>query len=112
MILKHVENYALFGRTKWTQNQHREDQNRFQGPGPTKSGITELFGPPAMLGALTSPVKGAFSVGIVTLLHFLSKLSKNIIPQCICAMRDPIEGRKATSRLNESAGPSRGASTP
>ena len=33
MFLEHVEIYALFGRTKWTQNLRWEDQNRFQGPG-------------------------------------------------------------------------------
>ena len=78
--------------------------------GTNQVGNSRAFRTPCYA-ALTSPVKGAFSVGIVTLLHFLSKLSKNIIPQCICAMRDPIEGRKAPSRLNGSAGPKWGAST-
>ena len=33
-FFEHVEIYALFGRTKWTQNLQLEDQNRIQGPGP------------------------------------------------------------------------------
>ena len=33
MFFENVEIYALFGRTKWTQNLRWEDQNRFQGPG-------------------------------------------------------------------------------
>ena len=33
MFFENVEIYALFGRTKWTQNPRKEDQNRFQGPG-------------------------------------------------------------------------------
>ena len=34
MLLEHAEIYALFGRTKWTQDLRWEDQNWFHRPGP------------------------------------------------------------------------------
>ena len=34
-FFEHVEIYALFGRTKWTQNLRSVAQNRFQGLGLT-----------------------------------------------------------------------------
>ena len=41
MIFENIEVYALFGRTKWTQNLRQEDQNRFQGPGRSVSQISQ-----------------------------------------------------------------------
>ena len=53
MFSEHVHIYALFGRTKWTQNLRWEDQNRYKGPGvgppPTVLLVVDFQdrGPPA-----------------------------------------------------------------